>query len=255
MNVLYERNVCTNSKGKGDSAGIHIDFNCRDIIVQRNLSSNNEGGFMEVLGKNYNCAYQYNVSINDGSRIKGVEGAVHEGKVLMVSGHCMKLPFGPFNSSYYNNTVYADDSISPKLAIIGSAEGLLIANNILQLNKSAETVEDDQPSAKPDKKKNAAKAKNVVFKNNICPSRSTLPASIGITDSGMIIADPQYTNPRGKLPADYLPRNKAVIKDQGIVVEKLPSDEVGLQGGLQVDEDFFGNPIIGRPDIGAIEIN
>ena len=255
QNVVYEKNVCMNSKGKGDSTGIHIDFNCRDVVVQRNLSYNNEGGFMEVLGNNYNCAYRYNVSINDGARVKGVDGAFQEGKTLMVSGHCTKAPFGPFNSYFYNNTVYADERIDPKFAITGSAEGLLIVNNIFQLNQSAKSVDDDQPSAKPGKKGPPAKAKNVVFKNNIYPSKSTLPPSIGITDTGMIIADPQYTNPGGKLPVDYIPRNKAVIKDQGIVIEKLPGDEVGLQGGLQVDRDFFGNPIVGKPDIGAIEIN
>ena len=85
-NVLYEMNVCMNSKGKGDSTGIHSDFNCCDVIVQRNLSYNNEGGFMEVLGNNYNynyncncnCAYRYNVSINDGSRVKGLDGGTQE---------------------------------------------------------------------------------------------------------------------------------------------------------------------------------
>ncbi len=41
-----------------------------------------------------------------------------------------------------------------------------------------------------------------------------------------------HTNPGGKLPADYLPRNRAIIKDQGIVLEKLPGDEIALQGGL-----------------------
>ena len=254
-NVLYEKNVCMNSKGKGDSAGIHIDFNCRDVIVQRNFSYNNEGGFMEVLGNNYNCAYRYNVSVNDGSRIKGKDGAVQEGKVLMVSGHCMKAPFGPFNSYFYNNTIYADERISPKFSITGSAEGLLIANNIFCLNNAVSEVDDDQPTSKAGKKAAKMKAKNVVFENNIYPAKTTLPSSIGITDANMIIADPQYTNAGGKLAADYIPRNKSVIKDKGVMIGKLPGDEIGLKGGLQVDSDFFGKPIVGKPDIGAIEID
>jgi hypothetical protein len=29
----------------------------------------------EILGNNYNCMYRYNLSINDGHRIKGTDGA------------------------------------------------------------------------------------------------------------------------------------------------------------------------------------
>lgn len=147
----------------------------------------------------------------------------------MVSGHCAKPPFGPFNSYFYNNTVYADERISPKFAITTSAEGLLIANNIFRLTKSANAVDDDQPSAKPGKKQATGKAKNVVFKNNIYPSKSTLPSPVGVEDTDMIIADPHYTNPGGKLPADYLPQNRAAIKDKGIIIEKLPGDATGLK--------------------------
>ena len=45
------------------------------MIVENNLSRNNAGGFIEILGNNYNCSYRYNVSINDGHRVKGKNGA------------------------------------------------------------------------------------------------------------------------------------------------------------------------------------
>ncbi len=128
-NVLYENNQFMNAEGLGDSAGVHIDFNCRNVIVQRNLSYNNEGGFMELLGNNYNCAYRYNISINDGARVLGVDGAFQEGKTLFVSGHCMNAPYGPFHSYFYNNTVYVKDGINPKFAITHSAKGSSTSGN------------------------------------------------------------------------------------------------------------------------------
>lgn len=61
--VLIEYNRFTNANGPADSAGCHIDFNCRNVIVQYNFSANNAGGFCEILGNNYNCAYRYNISV------------------------------------------------------------------------------------------------------------------------------------------------------------------------------------------------
>ena len=63
------------ANGPADSAGCHIDFNCDNVIVQYNLSVSNAGGFIEILGNNYNCSYRYNVSVNDGHRIKGKNNA------------------------------------------------------------------------------------------------------------------------------------------------------------------------------------
>ena len=55
-------------------------------------------------------------------------------------------------------------------------------------------------------------------------------------------------------PEDYIPHNIELIRDQGIHIEKLAGDDVGLRIGLDVKEDFLGFPIIGKPDLGAIEI-
>jgi hypothetical protein len=255
-NVLYENNVFMNALGKGDSTGVHIDFNCRDVVVQRNLSINNEGGFMEVLGNNYNCAYRYNISINDGSRVKGRDGAAQEGKVLMVSGHCMQAPYGPFNSYFYNNTIYAKPGINPKFAITHSADGLLIANNIFYLLADGSQVNDDQPTANKAKRKPEEPPRNVVFKNNLYNRATLLPPDLNIQDAHKIIADPRYRNPGGLDPADYTPQNRPAVQDAGMVIPRLPGDSTGLIGGdLQVNRDFLGNPIVGHPDIGAIELS
>ena len=46
---LIEKNKFQNANGPADSAGCHIDFNCKDIVVQHNLSKNNAGG-LTTLG-------------------------------------------------------------------------------------------------------------------------------------------------------------------------------------------------------------
>lgn len=90
--IVIERSRFLNANGPGDSAGVHIDFNCRNVIVQYNLSMNNAGGFCEVLGNNHNCAYRYNVSLNDGHRVKGQGGAFQEGKIFWLSGYVGQAP-------------------------------------------------------------------------------------------------------------------------------------------------------------------
>lgn len=73
-------------------------------------------------------------------------------------------------------------------------------------------------------------------------------------DLNPIVGDPQFKNPGGSDPADYVPANRAVVKNRGIVIERIPGDPVGVHLGIEVKEDFLGNPIAGPPDLGAIEI-
>ena len=108
-NVLIEKNSFMYANGPADSAGVHIDFNCDNVIIQHNLSVGNAGGFIEILGNNYNCSYRYNISVNDGHRIKGQNNAFQEGKTFWLSGFIGRgrERNGPFNSYIYNNTIYA----------------------------------------------------------------------------------------------------------------------------------------------------
>jgi hypothetical protein len=118
-NVLVEHNEFKNAVGPADSAGFHIDFHCSNIVAQYNLSMNNEGAFIEILGNNRNNSYRYNVSINDGYRVKGDKErpygkATHDGKTLWLSGFVgmngrkVNPNIAPVNNYIYNNTVYVD---------------------------------------------------------------------------------------------------------------------------------------------------
>ena len=42
-------------------------------------------------------------------------------------------------------------------------------------------------------------------------------------------------------------------QNKGQKIENIPDDQIGLVLGLQVQKDILGNPIVGNPDMGAIE--
>ncbi|MDF7825364.1 family 16 glycosylhydrolase [Pontiellaceae bacterium B12227] len=253
-NVLIEKNKFMHARGKGDSCGVHIDFNCRNVVIQYNLSLDNEGGFVEILGNNHNCAYRYNISINDGSREKGKNKAFQEGKILWTSGYTgsKNKKHGPYNSYIYNNTIYVKSGTRSCFSIAPTTDGLLVANNIFHIMGKTVDVLGDQ-DGRTDKP--AQSIPGVLFQNNLYTRDSILPPSLPFTDTKPIIGNPDFMNPGSDVPEDYIPRNKTLVKDRGIPIPLLSNDELGLQIGLEVKEDFFGNPIIGKPDLGAIEIS
>lgn len=250
--VLIEHNQFRNANGPGDSAGCHIDFNCRNVIVQYNLSYHNAGGFIEILGNNYNCAYRYNISVNDGYRVKGENGAFQEGKIFWLSGYRGdREQTGPFNSYIYNNTIFTDDELVAKIAVTRTASGVLVANNIFCMKGACESVPGDQ--YRPEKK-GAGDIPGVVFKNNLFMHAANWPESILIRDEAPLYGDPGFRAPGGDRLEDYVPRDALQVKDRGIEIPLLPGDEMGLVTGLRVTHDILGNPVFGKPDLGAIEM-
>ncbi|MEX0322094.1 MAG: right-handed parallel beta-helix repeat-containing protein [Puniceicoccaceae bacterium] len=251
--VLIENNKFMHAFGKHDSHGAHIDFNCMNVVVQYNLSINNHGGFVEILGNNRNCSYRYNISINDGWRIEGTLGAKAEGNTLWTSGYTGSTNprIGPFNSYIYNNTVYVRSNQLTNFSIVSNTDGIFVANNIFHI---LATVGDDSQLVKDPDTGEQTTPKRVVFENNIYLRDSTVPESLLIQDANPIVGDVRFSNPGGFKATDYIPANKELVKDKGIVPTKLPGDPIGLKIGLEVDKDIFGNPIKGAPDMGAIEI-
>lgn len=250
-NVLIEKNEFLYANGPGDSAGAHIDFNCDNIVLQYNISAYNAGGFCEILGNNYNCMYRYNISINDGHRIKGVDGAFQEGKVFWLSGYQgNKEPKGPVNSYFYNNTIYSDASIEAKFAIDNTSNGIVIANNIFCIKGLSKAVLGDQ------NKKDAQKGlqiENVFFQNNLFLNETTWPKDLKISDSKPLIGNPLYRKGGGLKMEDYIPKNLVLIQNKGIEIPTLPEIYVKLLFGLKMEKDIMENEIKGQPSIGAIQ--
>ncbi len=250
--ILIEKNRFENANGPGDSAGVHIDYNCNDVVVQYNFSANNAGGFCEILGNNYNCAYRYNISVNDGFRIKGENGAFQEGKTFWLSGYQGndKKNVGPYNSYFYNNTVYVSKNITPKLAISSSARGILMANNIFYFEAAAQMVKGDQKKQEID----AENVSNAWVDNNLFLHSTNWPSELSIENKNFKIGDVVFAKKGGLQLNDYLPTNTQLITDKGINIQPIQNDLIGLKIGLKVEKDILGNPIKGKPDLGAIEI-
>ncbi len=249
--VIIEHNEFRNANGPGDSAGCHIDFHCNNIVVQYNISENNAGGFIEVLGNNYNCAYRFNISINDGHRVKGENGAFQEGKVFWLSGYQgNRSPRkGPFNSYFYNNTIFVDETIEAKFAVAPTAKGVMVANNIFYLAGNASIVAGDQ--FKPDAVI-AGSLQNYFVSNNLFLRADNWPLQKHMADKNIIIGNPGFKNEGGVTAADYIPNNHSLVAGQGIKPQPLPGDSIGLFTGLQVDFDILGNPIDGGYPVGAV---
>ena len=54
---------------------------------------------------------------------------------------------GPFNTYFYNNTIYVGADIVAKIAVADTASGVLIANNIFCIEGRSQTVLGDQNRA------------------------------------------------------------------------------------------------------------
>lgn len=252
--ILIEYNRFTNANGPGDSAGAHIDYNCSNVVLQYNFSANNAGGFCEILGNNYNCAYRYNISVNDGHRIKGVNGAFQEGKIFWLSGYTgdKKERKGPFNSYFYNNTIVVKEGLEVKMAIDRVSNGILIANNIFHIEPKSMLVKGDQynPETSGD-----WMVSDYLFNNNLFLYKDSWPQKMKLQDQNPSYGNADFQNLGGLRPTDYIPKNLELVKNRGIEVAKIPNDKIGLIYGLKVETDFLGNKIKSLPDLGAIEMN
>ena len=253
-NVLIEKNSFMYANGPADSAGVHIDFNCDNVIIQHNLSVGNAGGFIEILGNNYNCSYRYNISVNDGHRIKGQNNAFQEGKTFWLSGFIGRgrERNGPFNSYIYNNTIYVKEDIISKIAVDKASNGVLVANNIFHIEGDSEFVLGDQ--YRPDKG-GGNKIKNVFFENNLFLKDSYWPKDVLIQPLNSLFGNANFKNGGGEKISNYIPLNNKLIKDKGLVINNIYNDSIGLKGGLNVEFDILGNKIKDLPDLGAIELN
>lgn len=252
LDVLIEHNSFRNANGPGDSAGCHIDFNNKNVVIQYNLSENNVGGFVEILGNNHNCTYRYNVSINDGSRTWIKNKTLGAGTMIGVNGWVgrNRPRLGPFNIYIYNNTIFVKKDISPEVGVSRHTRGILVANNIFYLEGKA--VYDHREPFLPEN----GSVPNVVCRNNLFLKADNWPKKelVMINDEKPIFGNPQFKNKGGQNIEDYIPQNTELVKNRGIEIESIPNDTIGLIGGFNLDKDILGNIISGKPDLGAIEI-
>ena len=132
--VVIQHNELRNARGPLDSYGVHIDYNNENVVAQYNYSHHNEGGFVQILGANLDCGYRYNISVGDGARVEGIDGAVQDGRIVNVSNFC-NVPAGcpSIGNFIYNNTVFVPSDISPGIIFKAGSGGTFFHNNLVVL--------------------------------------------------------------------------------------------------------------------------
>ena len=263
IDALVEYNFLSGARGRIDCMGMHVDIGSENNIFQYNLSTDNEGGFCEIIGDSYNNVYRYNISINDGTRKKGVNEYGRkkvDGMVILLSGYMANrlgenVKKGPYNSYIYNNTIYTKAAIDANFSVDHTANGALIANNLFILEGRANDISWRSPT-------DIGNHENIIFRNNrTVTGKTAVPNDTTNINHAWdfylanLAIDLQLAKEGGMEALDYLPNNPSGIQNQGIDLYLLPNDVHGVSGGfIPSSGDYRGALIKGRPDIGAFEI-
>jgi hypothetical protein len=243
-NVMVQFNQFKNAHGPIDSYGAHIDYGNENVLYQNNLSYNNEGGFVEILGDNINCGYRYSLSINDGYRVDP-EG-LHNGRTLNISDYCGETNPGCSSSGtfVYNNTIYIGDTLAPEVRIKPGIGDFHCYNNLFVCESEGGDLLCDV----------SEESNELDFSNNLFFDASRYEFdSGGIVTNGGVFAHPllQSMDSLGGLDEDFY---------------KLTAESSAFESGLIVSEwllstasfdhtsmdDFYGNSVQEIvPSIGA----
>lgn len=142
-NVVAQHNKFMNAHGPMDSYGSHIDYGNENVVFQYNYSSNNEGGFAEILGDNINCGYRYNISVNDGYR-EDPNGTAwnKKGKIFWVSNYCgqTQIRCPSVGTFIYNNTVFVNDTLNPEIYFWPNVGDVHLYNNLVVVGQNGKII-------------------------------------------------------------------------------------------------------------------
>lgn len=239
-NVIAQYNKSLHIRGYNDSYGMHIDFGNKNVFLQYNYSEDSEGGFVEILGKNKNSVYRFNLSINDGFRDK-------HGNTLWVSTYAGSSTRIPSDSNFiYNNTIYADAGITPDIYIEG--ENTFVYNNIFYAAGNTQMAESVTV-----KLHNGAELfmSNNLFYGNINPVFATY-------DAQPVFEDPLFAEPGIFEKNGYLLLEESPAYQNGTIFPEpiFPMAGKGIFKDVKAypETDLYGDYVnIGHeiPNIGA----
>lgn len=246
-NGILHYNEFSHVRGPGDSCGAHIDIESENIILQYNLSMDNAGGFAEYMGGVTNCIYRYNMSINDGFRVKWVSPATkisnpemyspngdknfQNGKIIWFSNYMGpngEPRIGASKNQVYNNTIYIKPGIKSSIKFETLTNNNAINNNIFYVDgiliylNSAGT--------------NSAN----MFNGNLWIGNHSSSIPFGTSD--IRNQDPLFVNIGGTEPDDYKTTSGSPAINAGLLLSN--------NGG----QDYFGNTVSNTPDIGFFEL-
>ncbi len=254
LNGILQYNEFSHAQGPKDSCGAHIDIGNYNVIVQYNLSYDNAGGFAEFMGGNTFCIYRYNISINDGWRVKydssnplpemytakGETNAQVGSSVWFSNYGGNAGNLASTDNQVYNNTFYIgkhvdngwEVDINAFIEFEDDSDDNEIKNNIFYVAGSSSITYS---------KEDNAGAGNVMDYNMYNSNYPTVSYFQGANDisSGW----PLFANVGGLDPDDYRLAPCSPAIDAG--------ELIGGNGG----EDYYGNLLTGNipTDIGAHE--
>ncbi|NLR91854.1 right-handed parallel beta-helix repeat-containing protein [Flammeovirga sp. SR4] len=233
-NVVIQHNNFMRARGKKDSCGAHVDIGNENTLIQYNYSYDNEGGFVEILGKNINTIYRYNVSVNDGWRVKN-DRSPQYGVIFWMSGYAGngEPNEGSINTQIYNNTIYVGEDITTRI-LMDYGMDTHFKNNIVINDGELIYYEKRDIGTHFDY--------NYFYGNDIKLQQSNKPMPYGSND--VVGVDPQVLNAGSLLDRDYRIKSTSPTIGTGAVIDE--------NGGL----DYWGQDLPnGKPTIGAYEYN
>jgi len=145
--IIIEGNIISGSYGVKRSTAIVVGPNSHLLLIQKNKSTNNFGGFIMFLGGTANNCVRYNVSIGDGERVKDAARQFIPGKSVSFSDYVgwdhdfnqpIKSPikYTYIYNNYFNISGFCDHSNS-LLSSFGHCRGVLFSENTIVANSDS----------------------------------------------------------------------------------------------------------------------
>ncbi len=231
----YNEVYNTHNDGGWNGDGQAWDADWGDgTVYQYNYSHDNEGGcFMICLQHAYNSVFRYNISQNDSTGI--IVAATNP------------------NANIYNNTFYIKEGVPFVYTNSGSYGALDVKNNIIYYAGSTPKDENWRTGS-------CGYANNIFVNYNNVPA-GTNNIQLDAEQGASLMVDPGKGgtgNAQGNALdtlSGYKLQEKSPAINAGTMVE-TPAFLFEMESqGVHADQDFFGNPIGLKPDIGAFESN
>lgn len=244
--IVAQYNRAYSSRGHNDSAGMHVDFGNENILVQYNFSHDNEGYGTEILGKNKNIIWRYNISIGDGTRRVNVERpeggkSNFPGKTIFVSDFSVPKRIQSREIFIYNNTYLVTSGSDPYIEFNGEQVQLL--NNLFVVEAGASLAKKLNLSWQQGK---ALDMRGNAFVGNVSPNFIRLDTQPLLTE---LAFKGNTTDPSSfAVGIDWLQSSTAVSPLQH---PSFPAAGKGIFSHVSVvpTADYFGNALASEPNL------
>jgi len=250
INTIMQYNMCIGNRGYLDSHGIHIDNFNKNTFVQYNFMDSTEGGFVEILRGNKIAVYRFNMSLNEGFRVKS--GDFESNHTIWVNAVRHKpADFALSDSIFiYNNTVVLNKPFEKQTytCVTMDASNAYVYNNIFSSVNGGATIAGYLAIQK-------AAGTSYTFTNNLF--QGNVNPDFVILDKAPVKGNPLFAGTGQKKYAFQLMNGSPAI-NAGLANQGPRVVNAGYGVFKNIPEypnvDLYGNPIdlkSGTPNIGA----